>query len=225
MEGLHCTPLRAPFADLPDIPRAHAEGVQEGWLHTAVGPLHLHPKFGWGIFLTSVVPSVEDFTLHKLCFGSFLIFSVFFLLHLSIYLGILLSSMASWQEYWYSMLRKPIFSSSCHRISPGSHLDRQALYYKKVLLMTNVLLLATQHLFWAWVYSIVSVFEYTVVLSNMATSHLTMTSTTLRWHLETVSVGLAPTVPWGKSKKEKPFCIWVMVFTRGCSQTSQRLEV
>ena len=33
----------------------------------------------FSLLLLSVVPSVEDFTLHKLCFGSFLFFSAFFI--------------------------------------------------------------------------------------------------------------------------------------------------
>ena len=56
------------------------------------------------------------------------------------------------------------------------------------------------------------------------TSLLTMTSTTLQSRWETVSAGLAPPVPWGKSKREEHFCIWVMILIRGCSKTSSALR-
>jgi len=105
----------------------------------------------FSLLLLSVVPSVEDFTLHKLCFGSFLFFSAFF-------------------------ISSSVYLFSFHRISPGSHLDRQSLYYKKMLLATNFFsILVAIYCYWRHntycepgIYSIFSVFEYTVVLSNMA---------------------------------------------------------
>jgi len=105
----------------------------------------------FSLLLLSVVPSVEDFTLHKLCFGSFLFFSAFF-------------------------IASSFYLFSCHRISPGSQLDRQSLHYKKILLLTNFSsILISMYCYWRHntycepgMYSIFSIFEYTVVLSNMA---------------------------------------------------------
>jgi len=105
----------------------------------------------FSLLLLSVVPSVEDFTLHKLCFGSFLFFSAFF-------------------------IASSFYLFSCQRVLPGSHLDRQSLHYKKVLLVTNfTAILVSMYCYWRHntycepgMYSIFSLFEYTVVLSNMA---------------------------------------------------------
>jgi len=105
----------------------------------------------FSLLLLSVVPSTEDYSLHTFCFGLFLFFSAVYL---------------AFSFYLFS---------SC-RISTGSHFDRQSLHYKRVLLVTNFsAILVSMYCYWRHntycepgMYSIFSLFEYTVILSNMA---------------------------------------------------------
>jgi len=105
----------------------------------------------FSLLLLSVVPSTEDYSLHTFCFGLFLFFSAVYL---------------AFSYYLFS---------SC-RISTGSHFDRQSLHYKRVLLVTNFsAILVSMYCYWRHntycepgMYSIFSLFEYTVILSNMA---------------------------------------------------------
>lgn len=102
------------------------------------------------VFL-SLVPSIEDFALHKIAFGFFLAFSSLHLL-CSYYLF-----------------------AHC-RAMPASQTDRDSLAYKKYCLVTNFIsIVLAMYCYWRHntycepgMYSIFSLFEYTVVLSNMA---------------------------------------------------------
>jgi len=105
----------------------------------------------FSLLLLSVVPSVEDFFLHIFCFGMFLFFSG-------------------------AYLCTSYYLFSCCRILTGSYLDRKSIYYKKMLLLTNFSsILVAMYCYWRHntycepgMYSIFSLFEYTVILSNMA---------------------------------------------------------
>jgi len=121
----------------------------------------------FSLLLLSIVPSIEDFALHKLAFGSFLFFS-------AVYVA------TSYRLF-----------STC-RTTPLTQNDRLSLRYKKRLLITNFSsIIIAMYCYWRHntycepgMYSIFSVFEYTVVLSNMC-YHFTS-----YWDFHTVSLDL-----------------------------------
>ncbi|XP_023339380.1 post-GPI attachment to proteins factor 2 [Eurytemora carolleeae] len=104
----------------------------------------------FSLLLLSLVPSIEDFSLHKLSFSSFLFFSV----------GYISSS--------YYLLR------TC-RVTSLNSWERKSMIYKKRILTANFLAIGfAMYFYWRHntycepgIYSVFSLFEYTVVLSNM----------------------------------------------------------
>merc|ERR1719468_387169 len=105
----------------------------------------------FSLLLLSIVPSIEDFTLHKLSFASFLIFS-----------GLYLASS-------YYMLRK-------HRVTKLNYWEKKSMRLKKTILTINFMSIGlAMYFYWRHnaycepgMYSVFSLFEYVVVLSNMA---------------------------------------------------------
>lgn len=105
----------------------------------------------FSLLLLSIVPSIEDFALHKLAFGSFLFFSALYV---------------ATSYYLFS---------TCRNSAP-TQTDKVSLIHKRRLLLINFSsILAAMYCYWRHntycepgMYSIFSLFEYTVVLSNMA---------------------------------------------------------
>jgi len=105
----------------------------------------------FSLLLLSLVSSEENLKIHKIAFGLFLSSSCIYFL-------------ATFYLYGY-----------CRRTQKQST-DFQSLHYKKVLLVTNfTAILVSMYCYWRHntycepgMYSIFSLFEYTVVLSNMA---------------------------------------------------------
>eukprot|EP00092_Neocalanus_flemingeri_P009375 GFUD01010089.1.p1 GENE.GFUD01010089.1~~GFUD01010089.1.p1 ORF type:complete len:156 (-),score=25.26 GFUD01010089.1:152-619(-) len=103
------------------------------------------------LLLLSLVSSEENFKVHKMAFGMFLAASgLYFLVIFYLF-------------------------SSCRR-TPTLNIDLKSLRYKKILMIVNFTsILVAMYCYWRHntycepgMYSIFSVFEYTVVLSNMA---------------------------------------------------------
>jgi len=104
----------------------------------------------FSLLLLSIVPSIEDFGLHKLSFASFLFFS------------------AAYIASSYVLLKR-------YRTTKMNMWERKSMKYKKIILSTNFSsIVLAMYFYWRHnaycepgMYSVFSVLEYTVVLTNM----------------------------------------------------------